>query len=60
VIRATPSEPSREEPMALINAQAAEIAAPKAHLAELERRLALNSSNSSKPPSSDGLKNRRV
>ena len=28
----------------------------KARLAELERRLGLNSSNSSKPPSSDGLK----
>jgi hypothetical protein len=26
------------------------------HIAELERRLALNSSNSGKPPSSDGLK----
>ncbi|WP_423868614.1 DUF6444 domain-containing protein [Bradyrhizobium sp.] len=36
------------------------MAAPKAHLAELERRLALNSSNSSKPPSSDVLKNRSV
>jgi transposase len=28
----------------------------KARLAELERRLGLDSSNSSKPPSSDGLK----
>jgi hypothetical protein len=27
-----------------------------AHIAELERRLGLNSSNSGKPPSSDGLK----
>src|SRR5208282_6704129 len=35
---------------------AAEMAALKARLAELERRLGLNSSNSGKPPSSDGLK----
>ena len=51
-----PAEPSREELIALIAAQAAEIAALKAHIAELERRLGLNSSNSGKPPSSDGLK----
>jgi transposase len=56
MIRATPREPSREELIALIAAQAAEIAALKARLAELERRLGLNSSNSGKPPSSDGLK----
>jgi transposase len=56
MIRITPREPSREELMALIAAQAAEIAALKARLAELERRLGLNSSNSGKPPSSDGLK----
>jgi transposase len=49
-------EPSREELIALIRAQAAEIAALKTRIAELERRLGLNSSNSSKPPSSDGLK----
>src|ERR1700746_3958556 len=49
-------EPSREELIALIAAQAAEIAALKAGIAELERRLGLNSSNSGKPPSSDGLK----
>ena len=49
-------EPSREELIALIRAQAAEIAALKARIAELERRLGLNSSNSGKPPSSDGLK----
>lgn len=52
----SPAEPSREELMALIAAQAAEIAALKAHIAQLERRLGLNSSNSGKPPSSDGLK----
>jgi hypothetical protein len=34
----------------------AENAALMARLAELERRLGLNSSNSGKPPSSDGLK----
>ena len=50
------SEPSREELVALVAAQAAEIAALKAHIAELERRLGLNSSNSGKPPSSDGLR----
>src|SRR4029077_18570537 len=49
-------EPSREELIALIAAQAAEIAALRARIAELERRLGLNSSNSGKPPSSDGLK----
>jgi transposase len=49
-------EPTREELIALIRAQAAEIAALKARIAELERRLGLDSSNSGKPPSSDGLK----
>ena len=56
MIREAPVEPTREELIALIQAQAAEIAALKARIAELERRLGLNSSNSSKPPSSDGLK----
>ena len=32
------------------------LAASNARVAELERRLGLNSSNSGKPPSSDGLK----
>jgi transposase len=36
-------------------AQAAQIATLTARVAELERRLGLNSRNSSKPPSSDGL-----
>jgi transposase len=36
-------------------AQAAQIATLMARVAELERRLGLNSRNSSKPPSSDGL-----
>jgi transposase len=56
MILESPNEPSREELIALIRAQAAEIAALKARIAELERRLGLNSSNSGKPPSSDGLK----
>jgi transposase len=43
------AEPSREELIALV-------AALQARIAELERRLGLNSSNSGKPPSSDGLK----
>ncbi len=43
------SEPTREELIAVI-------AALQARIAELERRLGLNSSNSGKPPSSDGLK----
>src|ERR1035437_5144646 len=50
------SGPSQEELIGLVAAQAAEIAALKARLAELERRLGLNRSNRGKPPSSDGLK----
>jgi transposase len=50
------SEPTREELVALVQAQAAENAALKVRIAELERRLGLNSGNSGKPPSSDGLK----
>jgi transposase len=49
-------EPTREELIALVAALRAEIAALKARLAELDRRLGLNSANSGKPPSSDGLK----
>jgi transposase len=49
-------EPTREELIALVAAQTAEIAALRARIAELERRLGLNSTNSGKPPSSDGLK----
>ncbi|MBC7571495.1 MAG: hypothetical protein H7319_17450 [Spirosoma sp.] len=40
---------------ALILAQQEEIAALKAVIADLTARLAQNSPNSSKPPSSDGL-----
>jgi len=54
--RETPSELSKEELIALIAALRSENAALKARMAELERRLELNSSNSGKPPSSDGLK----
>ena len=56
MIRESSGEPSKEELIALIAALRAENAALKARLAELERRLELNSSNSGKPPSSDGLK----
>ena len=42
--------------LALEARHAAEMAAMQARIAELERRLSLNSSNSGKPPSSDGLK----
>ena len=52
----SPIEPTREELLALLRALTAENAALKARIAELERQLGLNSSNSSKPPSSDGLK----
>ncbi|MGH6819500.1 MAG: IS66 family transposase [Methylocella sp.] len=54
--RESPPEPTREELIALISALRAENAALKARIVELERRLGLDSSNSSKPPSSDGLK----
>jgi transposase len=50
------AELSREDLLAVISAQAAQIAALTARVAELERRLGLDSSNSSKPPSSDGFK----
>ena len=56
MIRETPSVPSTEDLIALIAALRAENASLKARIAELERRLGLNSSNSGKPPSSDGLK----
>jgi transposase len=51
---------SKSDLISLLLAQearhAAEMAAMQARIAELERRLGLNSSNSGKPPSSDGLK----
>jgi|ERR1700722_1917225 len=45
-----------EDLYAIIQGQAATIAALQQEVAELKRRLGLNSDNSSKPPSSDGLK----
>jgi len=56
MIREAPGESSKEELIALVAALMAENAALKARMAELERRLGLNSTNSGKPPSSDGLK----
>src|SRR6201995_5868266 len=54
------SQLSKDELIALLLAQEerhqAALAAMQARIAELERRLSLNSSNSGKPPSSDGLK----
>ncbi len=51
---------SKDELIELLLAQearhAAEMASMRARLSELERRLGLDSSNSGKPPSSDGLK----
>jgi len=43
------SQLSKDDLIALLLAQ-------EARIAELERRLGLNSANSGKPPSSDGLK----
>jgi transposase len=55
------SEPSREELLALVKAQAATIAqlqatvtALQAEVTELKRQLGRNSGNSSQPPSTDG------
>ncbi|PNE10597.1 MAG: hypothetical protein CR217_13395 [Beijerinckiaceae bacterium] len=56
MIREAPGQPSKEELIAPIAAQAAGIAAPTARIADLERRLGLNGSNSLKSPSCDGLK----
>jgi len=60
VDRAALDQLSKDDLIVLLLAQearhAAEMAAVRAQLAELERRLGLNSSNSGKPPSSDGLK----
>ena len=43
-------------PEAVIAAQQAVIVELRIRIAELERQLGLNSANSGKPPSSDGLK----
>ncbi len=54
---------SKDDLVALLLARekrhAAEIAALTTRIAEPERRLGLNSRNSGKPPSSDGLKKPR-
>ncbi len=50
-----PQQPSYDELALLVVAQAARIVELEAELAELKRRLGTNSSNSSKPPSQDGL-----
>jgi transposase len=49
-------EASREELLSVISHQAGVIDALTVEVAELRRRLGLDSTNSSKPPSSDGLK----
>src|SRR3982751_4952931 len=58
--RATLNELTKGELIELLLAQearhAAEMAVLRERIAELERRLGLNSGNSGKPPSSDGLK----
>jgi len=48
-----PRAPSMADLVALVAALQAENASLKVRLAELERRLGLDSSNSGKPPSSD-------
>src|SRR5450432_182696 len=57
---APPGPASSEAVIAALQAHNAElqtlIGALQARIAELERQLGLNSSNSGKPPSSDGLK----
>ena len=56
----SPGRASTEAVIATLQRQNAEqqalIAALQSRIADLERRLGLNSSNSGKPPSSDGLK----
>jgi transposase len=47
------------ELLSVISSQQAQLASQAARIAELERRLGLNSSNSGKPPSSDGPKKPR-
>jgi transposase len=62
-VTSTPPPPSYEELAALVvelkllvSAQAATIAEQAERIAELERQVAADSRNSSKPPSSDGLR----
>jgi transposase len=53
---ATGESATTEELRVLVAALMAENRALKERVAELERRLGLDSANSGKPPSSDGLK----
>jgi transposase len=55
VSEAERQRPSYDELASLVVAQAARIAELEAELTELKRRLGMDSSNSSKPPSQDGL-----
>ncbi len=55
-VRSTDSLESARRRLAQQERHKAEQAAMLARVAELERRLGLNSCNSGKPPSSDGLK----
>ena len=48
-------KPTYEELAELVVAQAARIIEQDARIADLERRLGMNSKNSSTPPSSEGL-----
>ena len=52
----SPEASAPVSPEAIIVAQQAEIVELRNRIAELERQLGLNSGNSGKPPSSDGLK----
>ncbi|WAX80069.1 DUF6444 domain-containing protein [Streptomyces sp. KMM 9044] len=51
-----PSPPSYEELATLVTELKLLVSAQAERIAELERQVAVNSRNSSKPPSSDGLR----
>ena len=57
---AAPMRSDPASPEAVIATQQALITELRARIAELERQLGLNSGNSGKPPSSDGLKKKRA
>jgi len=59
-MNSTESPVTLEELYAIIRAQAATIAALQQEVADLKRRLGMNSGNSSQPPSADGLKKPRA
>lgn len=54
-----PLRPSYDELAVLVSEQAGVIAGLRAEVAELRRRLGMDSSNSSRPPSSDGFDRKR-